>query len=254
MSWLRSVVDELAGEDLAGVHDRQLEDDLVELNQQITRLSAQRSRRLAEIDRRGTYESLGYLSTTSWIRDRCRISAREATTRVHRARSLSHMPATSAAYEAGDLDTPVVDLLTQSATSATVERTTRISVSDAIGFGNPFRQPGPRHPSEVERDQVAAVRDELDRLRFPGLRVAPHAGGVGRHARQCQPDRVGSIVEQLEDGAGRHVPFDHVTIDEGGVARGSARRNAVVRLECGQILILSEIDAGSKLLQVPDPP
>jgi hypothetical protein len=111
MSWLRSVVDELAGEDLAGVANRQLEDDLVELNLQISRLSAQRSRRLVEIDHRGTYEDLGYLSTTSWLRDRCRISAREATKQVHRARSLGQMPATSAAYEAGDLDTPVVDLL-----------------------------------------------------------------------------------------------------------------------------------------------
>jgi len=111
VSSLRSVVDELAGEDLADVANRQLEDDLVELNLQITRLSAQRSRRLAEIDRRGTYEDLGYLSTTSWVRDRCRISAREATKQLHRTRSLAQMPATSAAYEAGALDTPVVDLL-----------------------------------------------------------------------------------------------------------------------------------------------
>lgn len=108
--------------------------------------------------------------------------------------------------------------------------------------------------SEVEGDEVAAARDQRDRLSFPGLRVAPHTGGVGRHARQRQPNGVGSIIEQLADGAGRHVSFDHVAIDEGGVARGSARRNSVVCLECGQVLILSQIDAGSKLLQVPDPP
>ena len=99
MSSLRSVVDELAGEDLGGVEDRQLEDDLVEVDRQIVRLGAQRSRRLAEIDRRGTYEDQGYLSATSWLRHRCRISSREATKRVHRARSLAAMPVTATAYQ-----------------------------------------------------------------------------------------------------------------------------------------------------------
>ncbi len=106
------MVDELAVEDLGVVEDRQLEDDLVELDRQIVRLSAQRSRRLAEVDGRGTYEDQGYLSTTSWVRDRCRISAREAAKRVNRARSLAAMPATAAAYQDADLITPVVDLLT----------------------------------------------------------------------------------------------------------------------------------------------
>jgi len=111
VSSLRSVVDELAGEDLAWVEDRQLEDDLVELDLQITRLGAQRSRRLAEIDRRGTFQERGYLSTTSWVRDRCRISAREAARQVHRARSLMAMPTTATAYEDGELTTQVVDML-----------------------------------------------------------------------------------------------------------------------------------------------
>ena len=81
MSSLRSVVDELAGEDLGRVGNRQLEDDVVELDRQITRLGAQRSRRLAEIDRRGSYADQGYLSVASWVRDRCGVSAREAALR-----------------------------------------------------------------------------------------------------------------------------------------------------------------------------
>ena len=111
MSSLRSLVDELAGEDLTWVEDRQLEDDLVELNLQLTRLQAQASRRLAEVDRRGGYEVDGYLSTTSWLRDRSRLSVRETTKALQRARSLSGMPGTRAAYETGDLSTPVVDML-----------------------------------------------------------------------------------------------------------------------------------------------
>ena len=111
MSSLRSLVDELAGEDLTWVDSRQLEDDLIELNLQLTRLHAQASRRLAEVDRRGSYEVDGYLSTTSWLRDRSRLSARGATKALHRARSLVGMPDTRAAYESGDLGTPVVDML-----------------------------------------------------------------------------------------------------------------------------------------------
>jgi hypothetical protein len=64
MSSLRSLVDELAGEDLAQVDDRRLQDELVELNLQLTRLQAQAFRRFAEVDRRGSYEVDGYLSTT----------------------------------------------------------------------------------------------------------------------------------------------------------------------------------------------
>jgi hypothetical protein len=111
MSSLRSLVDELAGEDLTWVDDGQLEEDLVELNLQLTRLQAQASRRLAEVDCRGSYEVDGFLSTTSWLRDRCRVSGREAAKQVHRARSLSSMPDTRSAFESGDIATPERHLL-----------------------------------------------------------------------------------------------------------------------------------------------
>ncbi len=67
MSSLRSVVDEFAVEDLGRLEDRQLEDDLVEIDLQMTRLGAQRSRRLAVVDQRGSYSDHGYLSTTAWL-------------------------------------------------------------------------------------------------------------------------------------------------------------------------------------------
>jgi hypothetical protein len=50
------------------------------------------------------------------------------------------------------------------------------------------------------------------------------------------------------------VPFDDIAVDEGGVARGSPRRDTVLGFERGQLRIFREIDAGSKILQVPDPP
>ena len=50
------------------------------------------------------------------------------------------------------------------------------------------------------------------------------------------------------------MTFDDVAVDEGGVAGSRPHRDAVFGLECGQLLILREIDAGSEFLQVPDPP
>ena len=94
MSSLRSVVDEFAVEDLGRLEDRQLEDDLVEIDLQMTRLGAQRSRRLAVVDQRGFYRDHGYLSTTAGLAARCNISGREATVRLARARTLCFMPAT----------------------------------------------------------------------------------------------------------------------------------------------------------------
>lgn len=168
MSSLRSVVDELAGDDIARVGNRQLEDDLVELDNQITRLFAQRSRRLAEVDRRASFEDQGYLSTTAWLRDRCRISAREATKRVHRARSLSTMPATAAAYIDGELSTSVVDLL-----AAACKRHPVTFAEHEAGLVDQLRLLGPRDASRLvaywrqamdHHDQDAAAQHRRRRL------------------------------------------------------------------------------------------
>ena len=111
MSSLRSIVDEFAAEDVDRLEDRQLEDDLVEIDLQIRRLGAQRSRRLAEVDQRASYQDHGYLSVTAWLRDRCGVSAREATKQVFRARSLISMSGTGGAYADGDIGVGTVNQL-----------------------------------------------------------------------------------------------------------------------------------------------
>jgi len=108
--------------------------------------------------------------------------------------------------------------------------------------------------SEIEGRELSVVLDQYDRLRLPRLGIAAHSRGIRRHPRQGQSNRVGPLIEQPENGTGRHVPFDHVAIDQSRVARRGALRNTVFRFECSQLRILIGIDAGSEILQVPDPP
>ena len=108
--------------------------------------------------------------------------------------------------------------------------------------------------SEVEGNQVSVDGDQFHRLCFPAHGIATHAGGVIGHSRQRQPNSIRLIIEEFENRSGRHMTLDHVPVDEGRVARCRAGRHPVFGLEIGQLLIFSEINAGSKLLQVPDPP
>ena len=72
MSSLRSVLDEMRMEDLSRMDDDGLEADFVELERAADVLAAERLRRLAEIEQRGSYRRDGYLSIASWVAHRCR--------------------------------------------------------------------------------------------------------------------------------------------------------------------------------------
>lgn len=111
MSSLRSAIDELAGEELGGVGDRSLLEDVVELGRDLAALEAQRVRRLAEIDRRRAFERDGSLTLTAWLRTRCRMAAGWARELVRMARQLGDMPATKEAFEAGELDSGRVRIM-----------------------------------------------------------------------------------------------------------------------------------------------
>jgi len=95
--------------------------------------------------------------------------------------------------------------------------------------------------------------DQHHRLRFPGVRVAAHSRRVGRHSRQGETHRIRPISEEAQNRAGRHVTFHYIAFDQSGMTRFSPIRHTVFRFESGQLRILTEIDVGSKILQVPDP-
>ena len=112
MSSLRSALDELRGEDLAGASDEELSDGLIELERGSRVLDAERSRRLAEVERRGTTWSVdGHLSVVSWLAATLRLGFARASRQVKLSRALQDMPWTAGALGDGDLSSEAVELL-----------------------------------------------------------------------------------------------------------------------------------------------
>lgn len=108
---LEPSVSQLAGEDLDAIFDDDLEASVVEIHRTIERLSAERARRIAEVDRRELHRTLRHPSTASWLADRCRLSWSQARGLVATANALSEIPLTAACYANGDIDSARVRYL-----------------------------------------------------------------------------------------------------------------------------------------------
>jgi hypothetical protein len=101
---LASAIDELQGEDLAGVPVGALGDELVELFRERDRLEAECLRRLGRFDAAGGATVEGVRSTRAWLRGRCRLAPGAASERVRLARRLERtLSETRAAFAAGEI-------------------------------------------------------------------------------------------------------------------------------------------------------
>jgi len=108
---LHSALEGLAGEDLAFVPDDDLKDTLIGMARMHCRFDAEFTRRVGELDHRDCTAEEGYLSSTSWLRDRCRLLAGRARDLVRWARALRTMPETEAAFRAGHIGDSEVRVL-----------------------------------------------------------------------------------------------------------------------------------------------
>jgi hypothetical protein len=79
--------------------------------------AADRLATIAEIDRRRSYEDEGFLSTTSWLRDRFRISGGEAKRWVELARRLAELPDVARTLAEGDISLDHARLLAAASTA-----------------------------------------------------------------------------------------------------------------------------------------
>jgi hypothetical protein len=103
VSELRSAIDAMRFETLAELPDARLEEDFAELQRASELIDAERLRRLAEIERRGTYRRDGHLSAASWLASTFKVAWGTARTEVRMARALEDMPVTRRALEDGEL-------------------------------------------------------------------------------------------------------------------------------------------------------
>ncbi len=101
MSELRSAIDSLRAETLADLPDARIEEDFAELHRACEALEGERLRRLAELDRRRTFERDGHLSAASWLASAFSMAWGTAPEAVRVARALEDMPKTRRALEGG---------------------------------------------------------------------------------------------------------------------------------------------------------
>lgn len=111
MSELRSAIDSLRSETLAGLPDARIEEDFSELHRAVEQLEVERLRRLAEIDRRGLHERDGHLSAAAWLVARFKVAWGAAREHVRVARRLEEMPQTRAALEDGGVSLSAARML-----------------------------------------------------------------------------------------------------------------------------------------------
>jgi hypothetical protein len=181
MSALRSVLDELRGEDLAGASDDELGDGLIELERASRVLEAERSRRLIEVERRGTWSVDGHLSVVSWLAATVRVGFARASRQVKRSRALRRMPGTAGAMGDGDLSSEAVELLVgaREAAPEAFEEAEPMLVEAAVAL--PVREL--RTAVAYWRQLAdAAGADERERRQYEArrLHVSPTLGGTVR--------------------------------------------------------------------------
>lgn len=133
MSELRSLLDQLAGLDVAALDpddlaDGEVLDGLPVLQGAINRLSALQTSFAVTADRRDASRADGMVSTKTWLTGHCRITGRDASGLLRAGRRLRHLPELAAAYAAGEVTRAHVDVITAAVTPA------RIAVAVANGI------------------------------------------------------------------------------------------------------------------------
>jgi Domain of unknown function (DUF222)/HNH endonuclease len=194
MGTLRSALEELAAEDLRFAPDQAVEDDVVEIERASRALEAERLRRIAELDARGSFARDGYLSTSAWLVHRLRIAWSTAGQQVRMARGLRRMPRTREALTAGDVSTTATAMLVSAReTSPAAFVPAEETLLDAASTLSPRQL---RAAIGYWRDAVdrGAATDEAERRReLRRLHVSPALDGMVRVDGDLDPE-TGQVV------------------------------------------------------------
>jgi hypothetical protein len=119
---VRVAIQALAEEDIDGLQEAALGDDIVALSRDIDWLQAERGRRLARFARRRGHLAEGAASIVSWARLRCRTSGGAAAEMVTTARHLEELPGTAHALRDGEIGDQHASVITHAARDLGDER------------------------------------------------------------------------------------------------------------------------------------
>lgn len=261
MSELRSAIDGLRSETLAELPDARIEEDFAELQRASELIDGQRLRRLAEIDRRASYQRDGHLSATAWLASAFKVSWGKARDELRVARALEEMPETRRALDEGDLSMSAVRVLIAAREAEPLAfRESEAQLVDAarIHSMNDLQRVAAYWREAVEQDHVVDSEERLRAQRrfhasvtFLGMvrvdgDLDPETGETlltalsavldaetrsnadpdGRTPAQRRADALGEICRQWLDVADRpsvggEKPHVTVTVDENALRDGT---------------------------------
>ncbi len=256
---LQGAVAELRAEDLLYLGDEEVEGDLIEMERQMGALEVEQARRVAEVERRGSYRRDGYLSFTCWVGQKLRMAANAAARLVRFARAIREMPVTRAALSDGEISRSSVDVLVKarepypqefaSAEDTLVEAARNLDVRDLRHAVTYWRQAIDHLGAEEEAERLHELRRLHVSATLEGMvrvdgDLDPETGQVlisalrsvedtwarsgaedGRTFAQRRADAVGEICRQSLDLSGRpevagERPHVVVRVDLGALGGG----------------------------------
>jgi hypothetical protein len=199
MSTLRSATDELTGQDLRVLADDELASDLDEIERAVRVLEAERSRRLAEFQRRGAHADDGFLSLSAWLVARHRLAPSTATRRVRVARAMQAMPQAAEACAAGELSDAAVAILA-SARESHPEAFARCEEA-LLQAARTLPVPGLRSVVaywQQAQDLGQAEQEEDERFGRRRLHVSPTFGGMVRVDGDLDPEAGQTLLSAIQ--------------------------------------------------------
>ncbi len=120
MSELRSALDDLAALDPTELSDDAVLDLVGELSTVANRVAAVLTSAVRAADRREAYRRDGAVSMTAWLRGSLRLAPAEATAIVSTGRRIEQLPATAAAFAAGEITATHARVITRAMTPGRV--------------------------------------------------------------------------------------------------------------------------------------
>jgi hypothetical protein len=198
MGTLRSALDEYRSVDLRTCADGEIEDDVHDIKAAVRSLEAECARRIAELERRRSFERDGHLSITSWVESRFGVVWSQAAREVRVARALEQMPAVREALADGEVSTAAVGMLA-TAQEANPEQFTRSEETLLAAArtlpARDLRRAVEHWKSTVDPDTLA--KEYAERYERRGLRVSSSAGGMVRLDGSLDPDTGGTVMTAL---------------------------------------------------------